>query len=280
MNAIVVLVASQPQIVEPLIDSVRPLFADIAEQLPLGFGIGEFGPDGQAVLARRPILQPPIHPDFAQLKQSKTGGIALVQARSIATRSYSPDETLPLKHKKWLWAMADDLDAKADPEAPPPAIPEFLLNQRRSSLPAEEAFLQFLAFVADRRIIEPAGTTATDMQRCLRDALSLLHIRNSPRPGQPLSYIAAAAHAHAVAVFSLGRALWMRTVGDPPDSALDERLRVPLGHRVKRGVVLSTVDPRNHSWQVLEAPVQLLVDSLGRYRVTVPAAPKATPEIN
>lgn len=280
MNAIVVLIASQPQIVEPLIDCVRPLFADIAEQLPVGFGIGEFGPDGQAVLARRPILTAPVQPDFAQLKQSKSGGIALIQARSIAARGYSPDETLPLKHKKWLWAMADDLDPKVAPDSPPPAIPEFLLNQRRSSLPAEEAFLQFLAFVADRRIIEPAGTTATEIQRCLRDALSLLHIRNTPKPGHTLNYVAAAAHAHAVAMFSLGCALWMRTIGDPPDSALDERLRVPLGHRVRRGVVLTTVDPRNHSWQALEAPVQLLVDSLGRCRVTAAVDPKGPAELN
>jgi hypothetical protein len=206
-------------------------------------GVGYFQSDDVLVRKRPLTSQPP------QLVERLAEGVeseAVLVATGMLSRAFKEEATLPIRFKRWLFAIAGQPEALAPARAAlTSALPESLRRAARGESAAEAIFLTFLSRLRDAGRLDDVDVDAETAARSLAAAVGEAE-RAFEQAGERLPPLAAVvSNGRVLGALRRGHPLWAGNIDGLPDCAihevgpnskeLDPRLRA---HRVVRAFVL------------------------------------------
>jgi hypothetical protein len=203
-------------------------------------GVGYFQSDDVLVRKRPLASQPP------QLVERLAEGVeseAVLIATGSLSRAFKEESTLPIRFKRWLFALAGQPDALAPAKAPlTAALPQSLRRAARGESGTEAIFLTFLSRLRDAGRLDDADVDAQTAARSLAAAVGEAE-RALEQAGQHLPPLAA--------VVSNGRVLGALRRGHALFAGGIEGLRECAAHEV--GPNSKELDPRVRAHRVVRA---------------------------
>jgi hypothetical protein len=238
-------------------------------------GVGYFQSDDVLVRKRPLASQPP------QLMERLAEGVeseaALIASGSLS-RAFKEEATLPIRFKRWLFAIAGQPDALALAKAPlAHALPQSLRRAARGESGAETLFLTFLSRLRDAGRLDDADVDAQTAARSLAAAVGEAE-RAFEQAGQRLPALAAVAtNGRVLGALRRGHPLWVASIEGLPECSvhevgpgskdLDPKVRA---HRVLRAVILASgtqAHPPEGARELAEGEVLALPRTLEPVRI-------------
>ena len=203
-------------------------------------GVGYFQSDDVLVRKRPLASQPP------QLVERLAEGVeseAVLIATGSVSRAFKEESTLPIRFKRWLFALAGQPEALAPAKAPlTAALPQSLRRAARGESGTEAIFLTFLSRLRDAGRLDDVDVDAQTAARSLAAAVGEAE-RALEQAGQHLPPLAA--------VVSNGRVLGALRRGHALFAGGIEGLRECAAHEV--GPNSKELDPRVRAHRVVRA---------------------------
>jgi hypothetical protein len=208
-------------------------------------GVGYFQSD-DVLVRKRPLASQPPHvvERIAEGVESE----AVVIASGLLTRAFKEESTLPIRFKRWLFAVAGQPDGLAPARAAlTAALPQSLRRAAHSESAAEALFLTFLSRLRDAGRLDDADVDAQTVARSLAAAVGEAE-RAVEQAGQRLPPLAAmVTNGRVLGALRRGYPLTVAALEGLPECAvhevgpgskeLDPRVRA---HRAVRAVVLAS----------------------------------------
>jgi glutamine amidotransferase len=208
-------------------------------------GVGYFQSDDVLVRKRPLASQPP------QLMERLAEGVeseAVLIATGSLSRAFKEESTLPIRFKRWLFAIAGQPDALAPAKAPlAHALPQSLRRAARGESAAETLFLTFLSRLRDAGRLDDADVDAQTAARSLAAAVGEAE-RAFEQAGQRLPPLAAVVtNGRVLGALRRGHPVSIATIEGLPECSvhevgpnskeLDPKVRA---HRAVRAVILAS----------------------------------------
>ena len=208
-------------------------------------GVGYFQSD-DVLVRKRPLASQPPH--FLERLAEGVESEAVLIATGSLTRAFKEEATLPIRFKRWLFAVAGQPEALAPArDALTAALPQSLRRAARSESAAEALFFTFLSRLRDAGRLDDADVDAQTAARSLAAAVGEAE-RAFEQAGMTLPPLAAiASNGRVLGALRRGHPVWMASVEGlaecalhevgPGSKELDPKVRA---HRAVRAVVLAS----------------------------------------
>jgi len=208
-------------------------------------GVGYFQSD-DVLVRKRPLASQPPH--FLERLAEGVESEAVLLATGSLTRTFKEEATLPIRFKRWLFAVAGQPEALAPArDALTAALPQSLRRAARSESAAEALFFTFLSRLRDAGRLDDADVDAQTAARSLAAAVGEAE-RAFEQAGAKLPPLAAiVSNGRVLGALRRGHQLWFATIEGLRECAvhevgasskeLDPKVRA---HRALRAVVLAS----------------------------------------
>jgi hypothetical protein len=205
-------------------------------------GVGYFQSD-DVLVRKRPLASQP--PQFVERIAEGVESEAVLIASGSLSRAFKEESTLPIRFKRWLFAVAGQPEALAPvKDALTAALPQSLRRAARSESAAEALFFTFLSRLRDAGRLDDADVDAQTAARSLAAAVGEAE-RAFEQAGQRLPPLAA--------IVTNGRVLGALRRGHPLQVATIEGLPECAVHEV--GPASKDLDPKVRAHRALKAVV-------------------------
>jgi glutamine amidotransferase len=208
-------------------------------------GVGFFQSD-DLLVRKRPLSAPqPLPEKLAEGVESEAVVICSGTAGGASARSFSEQQTLPFRFKRWLFAIAGQPDALRPIRAPLlEGLPDYLRRSVKGDSAAEALFFNFLSRLRDAGRLDDHDVDAPTAARSLAAAVGAAE-RAFEQQGQPLPGLSVVA--------SNGRVMAAVRRGHPLSLGVIDGL-FPC-QRCEIGPSSSDLDPRVKSHRMLRAAI-------------------------
>ncbi|HYV64737.1 MAG TPA: class II glutamine amidotransferase [Myxococcales bacterium] len=208
-------------------------------------GVGYFQSD-DVLVRKRPLASQP--PQFLERIAEGVESEAVLMATGSLSRSFKEETTLPIRFKRWLFALAGQPEALAPAREPlAAALPQSLRRAARSESAAEAIFFTFLSRLRDAGRLDDADVDAQTAARSLAAAVGEAE-RAFEQAGLRLPPLAAiATNGRVLGALRRGHPVWLATVEGlsecalhevgPGSKELDPKVRA---HKALRALVLAS----------------------------------------
>ena len=207
-------------------------------------GVGYFQSD-DVLVRKRPLASQP--PQFLERIAEGVESEAVLIASGSLSRAFKEEATLPIRFKRWLFALAGQPEALAPAkDALTAALPQSLRRAARSESAAEALFFTFLSRLRDAGRLDAdvdAQTTARSLAAAVGEAERAFEQAGARLP--PLAAIVT--NGRVLGALRRGHPLWIATIEGlsecavhevgPGSKDLDPKVRA---HRALRAVVLAS----------------------------------------
>jgi len=208
-------------------------------------GVGYFQSD-DVLVRKRPLASQP--PQFVERIAEGVESEAVLLASGSLSRAFKEEATLPIRFKRWLFAIAGQPEALAPAkDALTSALPQSLRRAARSESAAEALFFTFLSRLRDAGRLDDADVDAQTAARSLAAAVGAAE-RAFAQAGATLPPLAAVvSNGRVLATLRRGHPVWIAGIEGlqecathevgPGSKELDPKLRA---HRALRAIVLAS----------------------------------------
>jgi glutamine amidotransferase len=178
-------------------------------------GVGFFQSD-DLLLRKRPLAGQPAQPE--RLADGVESEAVLVCSGAVDTsgtpgRSFREERTLPFRFKRWLFALAGNLDALTPGRAElEKQLPDYLRRSAKGDSAAEALFLTFLAKLREAGRLDDFNVDAQTAARALAAAVGVAERACETNGAAPLRLAAVVINGRVMAALRRGHPLWLGSI--------------------------------------------------------------------